>query len=78
MGKKILIILTSEDKLGNTGNPTGWYLPELAHPYKALKDAGFEMEAVSPKGGKAPLVSEKVKLILSSSNEQFYISRDPL
>lgn len=55
MGKKILIILTSADKMGSTGKPTGWYLPELAHPYKVLVDAGFEMDSVSPKGGKSPV-----------------------
>lgn len=24
--KKILVVLTSHDKLGETGKPTGWYL----------------------------------------------------
>jgi len=24
--KKVLIVLTSHDKLGDTGKPTGWYL----------------------------------------------------
>ena len=67
MGKKVLIVLTSEDKLGITGSATGWYLPDLAIPYKSLIDAGFEMDAVSPKGGKAPVVSEKVNV--SYSNE---------
>ena len=57
MAKKILVILTSADKMGDTEKPIGWYLPELAHPYKALVDAGFIIESVSPKGGKAPVVS---------------------
>lgn len=26
MTPKVLIVLTSHDKLGATGNPTGWYL----------------------------------------------------
>ena len=60
MAKKILVILTSADKMGDTGKPTGWYLPELAHPYKDLVDAGFVMESISPKGGKAPVVSKIV------------------
>ncbi|GFS16559.1 thiamine biosynthesis protein ThiJ [Elysia marginata] len=55
MAKKILIILTSTDKMGDTGKPTGWYLPELAHPYKVLVEAGFEMDSISPKGGKSPV-----------------------
>ncbi|RUS70319.1 hypothetical protein EGW08_021916 [Elysia chlorotica] len=57
MGKKILVILTSANKIGDSGKPTGWYLPELAHPYKDLVGAGFEMDSVSPKGGKTPIVS---------------------
>ncbi|KAJ9121289.1 hypothetical protein QFC24_004625 [Naganishia onofrii] len=51
--KKILVVLTSADKLPN-GKPTGWYLPELAHPYYELKD-DFELTLVSPAGGAAPL-----------------------
>merc|ERR1712098_758918 len=30
---KVLFVLTSHDQMGNTGKPTGWYLPEFAHPY---------------------------------------------
>ncbi|KAM0755383.1 class I glutamine amidotransferase-like protein [Meredithblackwellia eburnea MCA 4105] len=51
---KILFILTSHSKLLND-HPTGWYLPECAHPYYILKKAGYEIEFASPKGGKAPL-----------------------
>ncbi|KAL9980238.1 hypothetical protein ACROYT_G008796 [Oculina patagonica] len=41
--------------MGNTGKKTGWYLPEMAHPYHVFKKAGYDMTCVSPKGGKAPL-----------------------
>lgn len=51
----VLMILTSHEDLGNTGKKTGWYLPELAHPYHVFKKVGFDMTFVSPKGGKAPL-----------------------
>lgn len=27
MAPKVLFVLTSHNKLGNTGKPTGWYLP---------------------------------------------------
>merc|ERR1712098_482890 len=33
---KVLFVLTSHDQMGNTGKPTGWYLPEFAHPYHVL------------------------------------------
>ncbi|KAK0641743.1 DJ-1/PfpI family protein [Cercophora newfieldiana] len=55
MAPKILIILTSHDKLGTTGKPTGWFLPELAHPYDEFTSAGFEIATASPAGGIAPL-----------------------
>ena len=53
----VLMVLTNHENLGNTGKKTGWYLPELAHPYHVFKKAGYDMTIVSPKGGKAPLVS---------------------
>jgi putative intracellular protease/amidase len=53
--KRVLFVLTSHDQLGNTGKETGYYLPEVTHPYKAFEQADIEVEFVSPKGGKAPM-----------------------
>src|SRR6478672_702647 len=52
---KILMVLTSHDKLGNTGHKTGFWLEELAAPYYVFKDAGAEIVLASPKGGQPPL-----------------------
>lgn len=52
---KILMVLTSHDKLGNTGRKTGFWLEELAAPYFVFKDAGAEIALASPKGGQPPL-----------------------
>ncbi len=52
---KILMVLTSHDKLGNTGKKTGFWLEELAAPYYTFKDAGAEIVLASPKGGQPPL-----------------------
>jgi putative intracellular protease/amidase/catechol 2,3-dioxygenase-like lactoylglutathione lyase family enzyme len=52
---KILMVLTSHDKLGNTGRPTGFWLEEFAAPYFVFKDAGVELTLASPKGGQPPL-----------------------
>ncbi|WP_413044306.1 type 1 glutamine amidotransferase domain-containing protein [Pseudomonas sp. YJ42] len=52
---KILIVLTSHDKLGTTGKPTGFWLEEFAAPYYVFKDAGAEIVLASPKGGQPPL-----------------------
>lgn len=53
--KKILFVLTSHDRKGNTGQPTGFYLPEAAHPWAVLEAAGFEIDFISPKGGRPPM-----------------------
>ena len=55
MSKKILIVLTSHDTLGDTGEKTGFWLEELAAPYYTFLDAGVELTLASPKGGQPPL-----------------------
>ena len=55
MSKKILIVLTSHDKLGDTGEATGFWLEELAAPYYVFLDSGAELTLASPKGGQPPL-----------------------
>lgn len=52
---KVLIVLTSHDQLGDTGEKTGFWLEELAAPYYALRDAGAELTLASPAGGQPPL-----------------------
>ena len=52
---KILIILTSHDKLGDTDKKTGFWLEEFAAPYYVLLDAGAEITLASPAGGQPPL-----------------------
>ena len=52
---KVLFVLTSHDKLGNTGHKTGFWLEEFAAPYFALKDAGAVITLASPAGGQPPL-----------------------
>ena len=52
---KVLMVLTSHDRLGNTGQKTGFWLEELAAPYYVLKDAGLDITLASPKGGQPPL-----------------------
>ena len=52
---KILVVLTSHDQLGDTGQKTGFWLEELAAPYYAFLDAGASITLASPKGGQPPL-----------------------
>ena len=53
--KKILMVLTSHDQLGNTGAKTGFWLEEFAAPYYVFKDAGAQITLASPLGGQPPL-----------------------
>lgn len=55
MTKKILMVLTSHDKLGNTGEKTGFWVEEFAAPYYAFIDAGVEVTLATPLGGQAPI-----------------------
>ncbi|SPO06087.1 related to NonF protein, involved in nonactin biosynthesis [Cephalotrichum gorgonifer] len=54
MAPKILFILTSTGKIPSTGKQTGWYLPEVAHPWHELHTKA-EITFASPAGGEAPL-----------------------
>lgn len=51
----ILMVLTSHDTLGNTGEKTGFWLEEFAAPYYVFRDAGAEVTIASPQGGQPPL-----------------------
>ena len=51
----ILMVLTSHDQLGDTGQKTGFWLEEFTAPYYVLKDAGAAITLASPKGGQPPL-----------------------
>lgn len=51
----VLLVLTSHDRLGNTGHKTGFWLEEFASPYYVFKDAGARITLASPKGGQPPI-----------------------
>ena len=51
----VLMVLTSHDELGDTGEKTGFWLEEFAAPYYAFKDGGAKLTLASPKGGQPPL-----------------------
>ncbi|MGH3615958.1 MAG: type 1 glutamine amidotransferase domain-containing protein [Pseudonocardia sp.] len=54
----ILIVLTSHATLGATGRPTGFYLSEVAHPWRVFREAGCRVDLVSPAGGRPPMDGE--------------------
>lgn len=52
---KVLFVLTSHDKLGDTGEATGSWIEEFATPYYFFLDKGIEVVIATPKGGQAPI-----------------------
>jgi putative intracellular protease/amidase len=52
---KIVIVLTSHSKLGNTNEKTGFWIEEFATPYYIFKEAGAQITLASPKGGQPPI-----------------------
>lgn len=51
----VLMVLTSHDQLGTTGEKTGFWLEEFVAPYYVLADAGATITLASPAGGQPPL-----------------------
>jgi putative intracellular protease/amidase len=52
---KVLMVLTSHDKLGATREKTGFWLEEFAAPYYVFKNAGAQITLASPLGGQPPV-----------------------
>jgi len=51
----VILVLTNHGTIGDTGEPTGFYLPEAAHPWGVFEDAGWSVTLASPAGGPAPI-----------------------
>src|ERR1039458_10545358 len=51
----VLMVLTSHDQLGDTGEKTGFWLEESAPPYYELAEAGPTIPRAPPAGGQPPL-----------------------
>jgi putative intracellular protease/amidase len=54
MNKQIAIVVTSNNKMGDSGKPTGIWVEELAVPYYQFIDAGMAVTIASPLGGAVP------------------------
>lgn len=55
MSKSMLMVMTSHELMGDTGEKTGMWLEEFASPYYAFKDAGYSITLASPMGGQVPI-----------------------
>jgi putative intracellular protease/amidase len=72
---KVLVVVTSHNQLGNTGQPTGYYLPEVSHPAFALEDKGISIDVMSPSGGEAP-IDERSRDLSDPMNRAFLTRAD--
>lgn len=61
MQPQILMIVTSNARLGDTDKATGFWAEELAVPYYALLDAGAAIVLASPAGGVIPMDPGSIK-----------------
>lgn len=50
----VLFIVTNAAVIGPNSRPTGFFFPEIAHPFAALDRAGIAVEFASPLGGTPP------------------------
>ncbi|EIM87503.1 class I glutamine amidotransferase-like protein [Stereum hirsutum FP-91666 SS1] len=69
MTKSILFVFTSCNKT-LTGNETGWYLPEAAHPYYTLAP-DFEIDFAAPKGPNPPVDAVSVQMFKDDESQKF-------
>ncbi len=52
--KHVLFVLTNASEIGPQHRPTGYFFPEVAHPFEVFEQAGIAIEYASPAGGDVP------------------------
>lgn len=52
--KHVLFVLTNASKIGPHQRATGYFFPEVAHPFEVFDEAGIAVEYASPHGGNPP------------------------
>ncbi|KAJ5274026.1 ThiJ/PfpI [Penicillium angulare] len=70
-----LFVLSSQATLPSRGTPTGWYLPELVHPYNKLAPH-FNIVISSPAGGEAPLDPYSIEATKDDSDCQAFLEEN--
>ena len=76
--KKVLFVVTSHDKLGNTGEKTGFWIEELAAPYYELLDQGIEITISTPLGGQPPIDPKSKVTSAATKDTKRYDNDDEL
>ena len=50
--KRVAVVISNPAVSATTGWPVGFWWSELAHPYLAFQEKGYEVEVFSPNGGR--------------------------
>ncbi|OCH92202.1 class I glutamine amidotransferase-like protein [Obba rivulosa] len=74
MAKRVLFVYTSAPKT-LTGSPTGWYLPEAAHPYYVL-EPHVTIDFAAPAGPNPPVDPSSVEMFKDEESVKF-LNNDP-
>ncbi|KAG8953604.1 hypothetical protein FRC00_006183 [Tulasnella sp. 408] len=72
--QKILFVFTSAAK-DALGQPTGWYLPEAAHPYYLLSPH-YDIDFAAPAGPNPPLDQASVELFKNDAESVKFLKDD--
>jgi putative intracellular protease/amidase len=76
MKKRILIVVTNHDKYDASARPTGLWLSEAVHFYDIFRKEGFQVDFISPKGGKSPVDPRSLsKIFLDGRTRSYYQDR---
>ncbi|KAF8058533.1 ThiJ/PfpI [Lyophyllum atratum] len=70
----VLFVYTSANKT-LTGNQTGWYLPEAAHPYYVLAPH-FSIDFASPNGPNPPIDEGSIKVFAKDEHSVKFLNDD--
>ena len=77
MKKKILIAVTSYDKYPSTERNAGLWFGELAHFYDIFTKEGYEVDIVSPSGGKIPIDPRSISILFLDKLSRSYSKNKP-
>jgi len=75
-GRRALVITTSNDTLGDTGDATGVFGSEMTVPYFAFLDAGLQVDIASIKGGEIPVQPGSMSWPLATRDDKRFL-KDP-
>jgi putative intracellular protease/amidase len=72
-GRKVLIICTSHDTLGDTGKKTGVYASEMTVPYYEFLDNSMTVDVASIRGGEIPIEPISLKWPVKTPADDRYL-----